>query len=189
MQSLSVVVPSPVLQSAAALPELPLTVLLVSVVVPPSLYRPPPLRAGGVAADGGVGQRGVAVVFVQAAAVSGCVAADGGVVSVIVPYWMLHRPPPSLPAVFPLTVQSVSCRLGTAAVAAVTPPVAGGVSAEVQLVRLVVPLSLSRPPPFPEAELPLTVQLVSVVVPPSLYRPPPFEAEPPVMVEAAEGQP
>ena len=37
--------------------ELPLTVQLVSVVVPPKLlYRPPPLRAGGVAADGAVGQ-------------------------------------------------------------------------------------------------------------------------------------
>ena len=37
--------------------ELPLTVQLVSVVVPPSLNRPPPFE-GGVAADGAVGQRG-----------------------------------------------------------------------------------------------------------------------------------
>ena len=41
--------------------ELPLTVQLVSVVVPPvPLFRPPPFPDGGVAADGAVGQRGVA---------------------------------------------------------------------------------------------------------------------------------
>ena len=45
--------------------ELPLTVQLVSVVLPVftplTLYTPPPY-AGGVAADGAVGQRGRAVV-------------------------------------------------------------------------------------------------------------------------------
>ena len=50
--------------------ELPLTVQLVSVAVPPQLYTPPP-NAGGVAADGAVGQRGRAVVVVHAAAAAG----------------------------------------------------------------------------------------------------------------------
>ena len=36
----------------------------------------------------------------------------------------------------------------------------------VQSVSVVVPSTLYRPPPLPEAELPLTVQLVSVIVPP-----------------------
>ena len=66
---------------------------------------------GGVAADGAVGQRGRAA--------------------------SLYRPPPSLAAELPLTVQ---------------------------LVSVAVP-SLYRPPPPPSAELPLTVQLVSVAVP------------------------
>ena len=35
----------------------------------------------------------------------------------------------------------------------------------VQLVSVVVPKALYRPPPLSSAELPLTVQLVSVVVP------------------------
>ncbi len=61
----------------------------------------------------------------------------------------LARPPPSMMAVLPLTVQ---------------------------LVSVIVPLKSRRPPPeAPLAELPLTVQLVNVVVPPMLNRPPPSE--------------
>ena len=46
--------------------------------------------------------------------------------------------------------------------------------------------SLLTPPPFPEAELPLTVQFVSVVVPlSSVLIPPPFpEAELPLTVQS-----
>ena len=57
----------------------------------------------------------------------------------------------------------------------------------VQLVSVVVPLRLYRPPPLllaaVVAELPLTVQSVSVSVPPLLNRPPPLPAVvPPVIV-------
>ena len=72
-------VPRPKVQAAARpVAELPLTVPLVSVVVPTSVQAA--AVAGGVAADGAVGQRGRAVV---------------------------DRPPP-LPAVLPLMVQLVS---------------------------------------------------------------------------------
>ena len=62
--------------------ELPLTVQLVSVVVPAVSEQAAAVVAGGVAADGAVGQRGRAAVVEQAAAV--------------------------LPAELPLTVQLVS---------------------------------------------------------------------------------
>ena len=81
VQLVSVVVPPPVWPRRRRSPEaeLPLTVQLVSVVVPSELNRPPPL-VGGVAADGAVGQRGRAGRVVQAAAVgAGGVAADGAV--------------------------------------------------------------------------------------------------------------
>ena len=57
--------------------ELPLTVQLVSVVVPRMLHRPPPPYDGGVAADGAARQRGRPAEAVQATAVEGGVAADG----------------------------------------------------------------------------------------------------------------
>ena len=50
------------------LAELPLTVQLVSVAVPLMLTQAAAVAAGGVAADGAVGQRGRADVVVQAAA-------------------------------------------------------------------------------------------------------------------------
>ena len=59
--------------------ELPLTVQLVSVVVPPLLYRPPPLLPE-IAADGAVGQRDRAVMLHRPPpVVGGGVAADGAV--------------------------------------------------------------------------------------------------------------
>ena len=81
---------------------LPLTVQLVSVAVP-RLYRPPPPGAGGVAADGAVGQRERAVEIAQAAAVGA--------------------------AELPLTVQSVSVRRAAEIVQAAA-AVAGGVAAD-----------------------------------------------------------
>jgi hypothetical protein len=67
----------------------------------------------------------------------------------------------SMPAVLPLTVQSVSVS--------------------------VPPLPNHKPPPLPPVELPLTVQLVKVVVPPRKYRPPPEKdagAELPLTVQS-----
>ena len=87
--------------------ELPLTVQLVRVVVPPiASYKPPPC-AGGVAADGAVGQRGSARVASVAAVV---------------------RPPPSVAAELPLMVQSVS--VSRAPSLNRPPPLRGGVAAD-----------------------------------------------------------
>ena len=86
--------------------ELPLTVQLVSVVVPPSLYRPPPFAGAGVAADGAVGQRGRAARVVQGRRRSQTAELPLTVqlVSVVVPP-SLYRPPP-LPAVLPPVIVS-----------------------------------------------------------------------------------
>ena len=83
--------------------ELPLTVQLVSVVVPESLQHAAAADGGGVAADGAVGQRGRTTAVLHAAAVVGGVAADGAVgqrgrAAVDI------RPPPYEPELpFPLT--------------------------------------------------------------------------------------
>ena len=74
---------------------------LVSVVVPPLLEQAAAAEAGGVAADGAVGQRGRAVQVVQAAAATAEVPVAElpltvQSVSVVVPP-LLYRPPP-LPA-------------------------------------------------------------------------------------------
>ena len=86
--------------------ELPLTVQLVSVVVPATLNRPPP-SSGGVAADGAVGQRG------------------GGAK-------VLYTPPPPPVAELLLTVQLVSVSVPPEV--SMPPPLpsgyAGGVAAD-----------------------------------------------------------
>ena len=134
---------------------LPLTVQLVSVAV--MARMPPPRAAGGVAADGAVGQRRRA---------------------------RRQMPPPSPPAVLPLTVQLVSVAvLGVDAAAAVD---AGGVAADGAAGQRRRALAKMPPPrrggvaadgavgqrrragedaaAIAPAELPLTVQLVSVAV-------------------------
>ena len=98
--------------------ELPLTVQLVSVVVPSRLNRPPPCRcrAGGVAADGAVGQRGRAAEVVQPPPPLPVLAElplTVQLVSVAVPP-SLYRPPPLSPALPPVIVSPE--------IDAVTPP-------------------------------------------------------------------
>ena len=74
--------------------ELPLTVQLVSVVVPLRCTGRRRL-GGGVAADGAVGQRGRAAVAEQAAAVAAAeLPLTVQLVSVVVPH-VAARPPPS----------------------------------------------------------------------------------------------
>ena len=63
------------------------------------------------------------------------------------------------------------------------PPAPAELSLTVQLVSVVVAADVVQAAAVEVAELPLTVQLVSVVVPPSLYRPPPLPVVvPPVIV-------
>ena len=78
-------------------------------------------------------------------------------VSVVVLFFPVYRPPPSCPAELPLIVQPVSVNW---------------------------PYRLSRPPPS-LAVLPLTVEPLRVTWPPALTRPPPsLAAELPLMVES-----
>ena len=71
MQLVSVVVPPKLARPPPRSAELPLTVQLVSVAVP-NLLTQAAAEAGGVAADGAVGQRGRAVVADQAAVWRSC---------------------------------------------------------------------------------------------------------------------
>ena len=99
--------------------------------------------------------------------------------------------------------QRWSCRTGCAEecpAAVYPPPLAAELPLTVQLVSVVVPADVSRPPPLPMAVLPLTVQLFSVVVPGEWCRtqippmmlvgvrstsqpPPPWPAELPLTVQ------
>ena len=96
---------------------------------------------------GGVSERGRATDIVQAASVFTCdIAADGGV-GERGRAAESYRPPPSLLAILPLTVESFS---------------------------VVAPSAVTMPPPSVPAELPLTVvEPLNIVVPPSSNRPPP----------------
>ena len=128
-----------------------------SVVVPPLLYRPPPFAEAKFPLK------------VQS-------------FSVVVPK-KVYRPPP-FAAELPLTVH-VGQRGRADEVVQAAAAAAGGVAADRAAGQRGRADGVYRPPPFCEAELPLTVQSVSVVVPYwSVYRPPPLTAELPLIVQS-----
>src|SRR5262245_42074317 len=95
----------------------------------------------------------------------------------------MNWPPPSVPAVLPLTVQLVSESVPAAPVYRPPPLLPAVLPLTVQADSDNVPYKLlNRPPPLPLAELPLIVQFVSESAPRLRYRPPPLTAWPPVIV-------